>query len=151
MMRRIGKQILTLLIVFTTGWAVAGEWRPIVVDPLSGVAIQGMDAVSYFTEPSPLPGRSDYEYYWHDVPWYFASAANRDAFIGAPELYAPQFGGHAAMSLARGFLSEGNPRIYAIIEGRVYFFYSVGNRDAFLMSREASLAKATATWQKLAE
>ena len=99
MMRQICKQILTMLACASA--AVAGVRcrsragqslvTTIVTDPLTGVAIEGYDPVSYFTEPEPLPGKPDYEYYWGGVPWYFATAANRDVFIRAPEIYAPQY------------------------------------------------------------
>ncbi len=83
----------------------------IVTDPLTGVALDGFDPVTYFTEPLPRLGKPDYEYYWGGVPWYFVTAANRDVFIRAPDVYAPQHGGHCEMSLARGYLSDGKPQI----------------------------------------
>ena len=90
------------------------------VDPLTGAALDGYDAVSYFAESAPLPGRPEFEYHWAGVPWYFATAANRDAFATSPETYAPMFGGHATMSVARGYLSIGNPRIFVVLAGRPF-------------------------------
>lgn len=119
------------------------------VDPLSGAALEGYDPVSYFTGTTPLPGRPEFEYYWSGVPWYFATAANRDAFIHAPDTYAPMFGGYATMSLARGFLSVGNPRIYVVLAGRLFLFYSSGNRDAFLISPRTAYQKAEENWTVL--
>ena len=37
-------------------------------DPLTGIAMGGMDPVSYFTEPAPLPGHPDYEFVWMGAP-----------------------------------------------------------------------------------
>ena len=119
------------------------------VDPLSGAAMEGYDPISYFTEPGPVAGRPEFEYYWSDVPWYFASAANRDVFIRSPETYAPMFGGYAAMSLSRGYLSVGNPRVYAILAGRLFLFYSSGNKDAFLLSPREAFTKAEENWKVL--
>ena len=121
----------------------------IVTDPLTGVAIEGYDPVSYYTADVPQKGEPGYEYDWHGVPWYFASAANRDEFISNPEVYAPRFGGHGAMSLARGFLSDGNPHIYIVFRNRLYLFYSAGNRDAFIMSGNPIIARAEESWKKL--
>ena len=123
----------------------------IVTDPLTGVALQGFDPVSYFTEPQPAPGLPDYEYYWGGVPWYFTSAANRDVFIRAPEIYAPQYGGHCEMSLARGYLSDGKPQIFVIEKMKLYLFYSVANREAFLLAKGDALEQAEANWPRLAE
>ncbi len=119
------------------------------VDPLTGAALDGYDAVSYFAEPEPLPGRPEFEYYWAGVPWYFANAANRDAFATSPETYAPMFGGHATMSVARGYLSVGNPRIFVVLAGRLFLFYSSGNKEAFLLSPRDAYQKAESNWTNL--
>jgi YHS domain-containing protein len=119
------------------------------IDPLSGAALEGYDAVSYFTEPAPVAGRPEFEYYWADVPWYFATEANRDVFIRSPETYVPMFGGYATMSMARGFLSSGNPRIYTVLAGRLFLFYSSGNKEAFLLSPRDGFLKAQEHWTLL--
>jgi hypothetical protein len=153
MMRQICKQILTIALLTA---ALAGAARAesvvtaIVTDPLTGVALEGFDPVSYFTEPQPVPGLPDYEHYWGGVPWYFASAANRDVFIRAPEIYAPQHGGHCEMSLARGYLSDGKPQIFVIEKMKLYLFYSVANREAFLIAKDDALGKAATNWPALA-
>jgi hypothetical protein len=121
---------------------------PIVIDPLTGVAMGGYDPVSYFTEVDPQQGRAEFEYYWHDVPWHFATAANRDIFAGNPEIYSPMFGGLGAMSLARGYPSEGNPRIYLVLANRLFLFYSTGNREAFVAAPRSSFERAMANWEK---
>lgn len=151
MMRQIGKQILTIV-----AWALLaaasradGLVTTIVTDSLTGIAIDGYDPVSYFTDAEPAQGLPDYEYDWGGVPWYFESAANRDVFMRNPEVYAPQYGGHCLMSLSRGFLSDGQPRLYAIDGLKLYFFYSTANRDAFLLSREEAIRQATANWPGL--
>lgn len=121
----------------------------IVTDPLTGVALDGYDPVTYFTEAEPQPGLPDYEYEWGGVAWYFVSAANRDVFMRAPDVYAPQHGGYCEMSLARGYLSDGKPKIYAISKMKLYMFYSAANREAFLLARDTAVAEAAANWTRL--
>lgn len=156
-MKQTSKQILTMLafvlpLLGTAGTAQAQSIvTTIITDPLTGIAIDGMDPVSYFTEPAPLLGRGDYEFSWSGVPWHFANAANRDVFARAPEIYAPQFGGHGAMSVARGFVSDADPSIYAVYEQRLYMFYSAGNREAFLMAPAEAATKAEKNWPALAK
>jgi YHS domain-containing protein len=158
-MRQIGKQILTLA-ALAAFYSVASLATPanagslvtgIVTDPLTGIAIEGFDPVSYFTDAEPQPGKPDYEFEWGGVPWYFASAANRDVFMRAPEIYAPQHGGHCEMSLARGYLSDGKPRIYAVIGERLYLFYSSANRDAFLLSQASAIKSAELEWAEFSK
>jgi len=122
---------------------------PFVADPLTGVAMGGYDPVSYFAEVTPQAGRADYEWVWAGSPWYFASAANRDVFMRAPTTYAPQFGGRCLLSLSRGYLSDGDPRLYAVFQQRLYLFYSVGNREGFLLSPASALHSAELNWPKL--
>jgi YHS domain-containing protein len=129
--------------------AVAREPLPPVIDPLTGVAIGGYDPVAYFTEGAPVRGSSAFEHRWAGVSWYFASAANRDVFAGHPEIYAPQFGGHCAMALARGYLSDGDGRLFALRELKLYLFYSAANREAFLASDNAAIAEAEGRWRAI--
>ena len=160
MMKQTCKQILTMLaFVLPLFGMVSLAPTParaqsvvtlIVTDPLTGIGLSGTDPVSYFTEPAPLPGRSDYEFIWQNVPWHFATAANRDIFKGSPEIYAPQFGGHDAMGVARGFISDSDPRIYAVFKQRLYLFYSAANREAFLLAPDAAGRAAEEKWPELA-
>lgn len=152
-MRQTCKQILTIAAWLLLALAARGEGlvTTIVTDPLSGVAIEGYDPVTYFIEETPRIGKPDFEYSWNGVSWYFVSAGNRDAFALAPETYAPQFGGHCATSLSRGYLSDGKPLLYAIEALKLYFFYSTANRDAFLLSRSGTIAKAESNWANLSK
>lgn len=147
----IGAVLCALLVFLPVGARAAALVQTIVTDPLTGVALEGYDPVSYFTEPEPVPGLPDYEYVWQGVPWYFASPANRDVFIGNPDIYAPQFGGHCVTSLSRGFLSDGKPRLFLIEGMKLYLFYSLANREAFLSGGEQAIATAEANWSPLSE
>ena len=123
----------------------------VLTDPLTGLAIEGMDPVSYFTEPTPLEGSPEFEFEWMGAPWLFANAANRDIFMRNPEIYAPQYGGHGAMSMSRGFLSDADPDIYLVHKQRLYLFYSASNREAFRLAPDAAALKAEEHWQVLSK
>ncbi|WP_421758926.1 YHS domain-containing (seleno)protein [Devosia sp.] len=157
-MRQKRKQILTITAAIAFGLALctlpvaaraAALVETVVTDPISGIAIEGYDPVTYFIDGNPQPGLPDFEYQWQGVPWYFVSAANRDIFIRNPEIYAPQYGGHCVTSLSRGYLSDGKPRLFLIRGMKLYFFYSVANRDAFLQSEAASVRQASNNWVTL--
>ncbi|MFC3703761.1 YHS domain-containing (seleno)protein [Devosia honganensis] len=120
-------------------------------DPLTGLAMGGMDPVSYFTEAAPLPGRAEFEFAWMGAPWLFANAANLEVFRRHPEIYAPQYGGHGAMSMARGFVSDADPLIYAVFKRRLYLFYSASNREAFLLAPDAAAIRGAEQWQLLSK
>ena len=138
-----------LLLLSTLAAAAQGLVPRFVTDPLTGVALGGYDPVSYFTEPYPELGSPGNEYDWGGVPWYFANPANRDVFMRAPEVYAPQFGGHSVSSLARGYLSDGNPQIYIVAADRLYLFYSTANREDFTRSPGEAIRSARLHWESL--
>lgn len=158
-MWQIGKQILTLTksyavyFLLLCGLAFAGSaWgqeKSVVTDSLRGVAISGYDPVAYFTEDAAVLGTSLYDYEWNGAVWYFASAANRDVFIANPDIYAPLFGGHCAMAVARGYLARSNPQIFRVAGGRLMLFYSIGNRAAFDLAPASALADAFEHWDSL--
>lgn len=163
MMRQMGKQRLTInawygcfafiIFMMMSIEAIYAQTSTTVTtyvtDPLSGVAIEGYDPVAYVTDDQAQLGRSEYEYYWSGVPWYFVSQANRDVFIKDPEIYAPLFGGYGITAVSRGFLSEGNPRIFVVAGDRLMLFHSSGNREAFLLSQRETYEKAAKNWEKL--
>lgn len=160
-MTQTSKQILTMLALLLPLFGPVAAMIPaaraqgltsyIVTDAFSGLAIGGMDPVSYFTEPMPLPGRPDYEFQWMGASWYFANAANLEIFKKHPELYAPQYGGHGAMAMARGFLADSDPSIYTIFKQRLYLFYSASNREAFLLAPDAAAVRGAEHWQDLSK
>lgn len=160
-MKQISKQILTMiaLLLPLSGpfLAMVAPVRAqsvvsyVVTDPLTGIAIGGMDPVSYFTEPAPLRGLAQYEATWMGAPWHFATEANLEIFKRAPEIYAPQYGGHGAMSMARGFVSDADPSIYTVFRQRLFLFYSAANREAFLLSPVAAARQGQANWPALSK
>src|SRR5690606_11723658 len=155
MMRQICKQILTIALAIGLFWPGMAHAQPvvttIVTDPLTGVAMEGYDPVTYFTDPQPMRGSPDFEYHWRGVPWYFVSEANRDVFKRTPEIYAPQHGGYCEMSLARGYLSDGKPQIYAILKMKLYLFYSAANREAFRLAQGEAVTLAQSNWERLSK
>lgn len=160
-MTQTSKQMLTMIaMVLPLFGLCAATIRPvqaqsiisyILTDPLTGIAIGGMDPVSYFTEPAPLAGQADYETDWMGVPWYFANAANLAVFKLHPELYAPQYGGHGAMGMSRGFVADADPTIYTVYKQRLFLFYSAANREAFLLAPDAAALRGETHWQVLSK
>lgn len=94
-----------------------------------GKAIRGTDPVAYFTEGKPVKGDSDYTFNWMDATWYFASAANRDAFAKEPERYAPQYGGYCAWAVSQNYTASTDPEAWRIVDGKLYLNYSKGVQE----------------------
>jgi len=89
-----------------------------------GKAIDGYDAVAYFTEGRPVEGEGDFTHEWMGAKWYFASAANRDAFAADPAKYAPQYGGYCAWAVSQGYTAKIDPEAWKVVGGKLYLNYS---------------------------
>lgn len=120
-----------------------------------GLALEGFDAVSYFLEREPRPrsGRAAFEVDWRGRAWRFASAANRDAFRGDPEVYAPRLGAFDPAGVLDGRLVDTDPLVFAVLAGpageRLYLFRNDVNRSRMVADMSLVL-EAEALWPKLA-
>lgn len=118
-------------------------------DNRTGLALSGFDPVAYFLNDTAVPGLPDYELMHEGAVWRFASAANRDAFREAPQIYTPRFGGFDASGVAEGRAIDADPHRFAVIGTQLYFFRSDENRRRFL--NEAALRKkAQERWESVA-
>jgi hypothetical protein len=88
----------------------------------SGVALDGYDAVSYFTESKAAKGNEAYTVEWKDATWLFSSNANRQRFVASPEAFAPQYGGYCSNQMSLGNLSDIDVEIWRIIDDKLYLF-----------------------------
>jgi YHS domain-containing protein len=127
----------------------AATTEQVVVDARTGLAINGFDPVAYFVEGVPLPGRGDHEYTFAGATWRFRNEGNRAAFVGHPEVYAPQFGGYDPIDVARGKVVQGLPQLWTIHGKRLYLFASESSRTAFAVNPEGFANSAQRRWPKL--
>ena len=112
-----------------------------------GVAIGGYDPVAYYTQSRAIQGDRAHTVEWSNVRWRFASAAHLGAFIADPQRYAPQFGGHCAYCLAKGTMTDGDPRYWVVEGGKLYLHSSSSNADAWRDAGGSLLSKARAEWR----
>lgn len=89
------------------------------------LALDGFDPVAYFTKGRPIKGSPEFEHDWDDARYRFSNARHRAAFVASPEAYAPQFGALCATGLSLGKQVKSNPRIWRIVDGKLYVFASV--------------------------
>ncbi|MBC8112690.1 MAG: YHS domain protein [Verrucomicrobia bacterium] len=117
----------------------------------NGIAIQGYDAVSYFSG-KPTKGKSAFAHNYQGVVYYFATAANRETFKKSPEKYEPAYGGWCSYAMGdSGEKVEIDPQTYKIVDGKLNLFYNKfftntlpkWNKDESNLKR-----KADASWKK---
>jgi YHS domain-containing protein len=120
-----------------------------------GVAIKGYDPVAYFAESRAVKGSPDFSHAFLGETWYFANAANRDAFASSPVKYAPQYGGHCAGEMydadrvGTGVTMNIDPEAWRIIDGKLYLFYRKSGAKWFEQNRDKTVARADTNWQKV--
>ena len=127
--------------------AATGE--RVAVNRYTGLAIDGFDPVAYFVDAAPKQGRADLEMHSGGAIWRFQNEGNRAAFAHAPGIYAPRFGGHDPMAVARGAAAPGHPQLWLIAEQRLYLFYSAGARAAFARDPVGAIEAAERNWPEL--
>jgi enamine deaminase RidA (YjgF/YER057c/UK114 family) len=134
-----------VLLLFVAGAARTEDAR---------LAISGYDPVAYFTEGKPVPGRSEFEYTWHNARWQFASLAHRDMFAGNPDRYAPQYDGYCSMgvtgvSVAAPHKDTVDPEAWAIVDGKLYLTHTRGSLERWRENATANIKQADQNWPKV--
>jgi hypothetical protein len=128
---------------------VASTTEQIVVDRNSGLAILGFDPIAYFTDGAPMLGKGEFEHRHAGAVWRFRNAGNLSAFAADPEVYMPRFGGYDPVGVGRGVPAAGDPRIWMIVEQRLYLFQSAESRAVFAVDNGRLLASADEAWPAL--
>jgi len=111
------------------------------------LGLKGIDPVTYFNPGKPEQGVSRINYDYDDVRYQFVSRKNRETFAANPDRYSPQFGGLCATGLSAGMKAESDPRIFKIVDGKLYVFSSTAARDK-VDKDPALLRKAQETWSQ---
>jgi hypothetical protein len=136
---------LILVLAGPRGAGAATSER-VVTDVRSGLAINGIDPVAYFTHAAPLYGNADHEYRYAGTIWRFRNVGDQAAFAANPDVYMPRYGGYDPMGLGRGVAVAGNPLVWAMVREHVYLFYDEGSRDRFLANPDEAIEIADEKW-----
>lgn len=123
----------------------------IVKDQLTGLALGGVDPLSYFISDKPFHGKPRFDLSFGGALWWFANAGNRAAFQDAPDIYMPKFGGFGAMAVARGHLAEGRAQIWLVQDDQLLLFHSQSNRVAWEQNPGELFEIAKKQWPELVQ
>lgn len=86
----------------------------------TGLALRGVDPVSYFAAGHPVDGKTDITSVYNGATYRFASEENKKTFDADPAKYAPQYGGFCAYGLSLGLKFDGDPNLWKIVDGKLY-------------------------------
>lgn len=109
-------------------------------------AIQGYDAVAYFTESKAIKGSKEFTFMYAGETWSFASLGNLNKFKAEPEKYAPQFGGYCAYGMSRGYKAKTDPEAWTIVNDKLYLNYNLDVRKTWNEKQTEFIDKANQNW-----
>jgi YHS domain-containing protein len=112
------------------------------------VAVDGYDTVAYFTQSEAVKGFARYQVSYLEVVWYFSSQENKNIFESEPSKFIPQFAGHCANGLSDGHLVRANPKIFRVIDDRLYLFFSWWGKAQWKYDQQAQIAQAESNWRE---
>ena len=115
----------------------------------AGLAISGYDPVAYFTVSQAQKGVAGISATHAGATYYFASAANRDAFLANPENYLPTYGGYCAYGVAHGHKVDVDPEAFRVVNDKLYLNYSKGVQKKWLADIPGNITSAEGNWPKL--
>ena len=114
-----------------------------------GVAIEGYDAVAYFTQSEAVKGDKAHQFEWNGAKWRFASAEHLELFRAAPEKYAPKYGGYCAWAVSQGYTAGIDPEAFRIVDERLYLNYSKKVQQDWEQDIPGNIAEADKHWPKI--
>jgi YHS domain-containing protein len=122
--------------------------------PSSGLAIDGYSPVSYFSKSKAVKGRKEFSAEYNGLTYHLASSREKDEFLTDPAKYVPAYGGWCAFGMAVEDKFPIDPKVFKIVDGRLFLFLKNPAVDALKLwdnGKEAELVKkAEAHWKKVA-
>lgn len=115
----------------------------------SGVAVNGYDVVSYFTELKPVKGSKDHSFQWKNTVWYFSSDKNLELFKSDPDKYAPQFGGYCAFGVAEDHTAPTKPDAWTIVDDKLYLNYNIDVRKMWREKQTEYIEQGNKNWPEV--
>lgn len=110
-------------------------------------AIEGYDAVNYFTENKPAKGDKQFSFTYKNKQWHFKNAENLALFAKNPKKYAPQYGGHCAWRMGiDGEGVYGDANLWRIIDNKLYLNYNQTVQERWNKDIPGFIKKADEFW-----
>lgn len=121
-------------------------------------ALGGYCPVSYIRDNKAVKGDPKYSLWYANYFYHFADAEAMELFKKDPNKYLPQFTmtypkrqEMCALGVSRSKLFPALPSIFAVIDGKLYFFWDEDAKKQFMKDPETLVATARANWPALKE
>ncbi|MBL4790534.1 MAG: YHS domain-containing protein [Kordiimonadaceae bacterium] len=142
------KLAIAIALIFTATITSAASDDSIYTKWSNNKAVGGYDTVEYFKSGVPTKGDKKLTTVYKDTEWFFASQENLDLFVADPMKYAPQYGGYCAWAMAGGNAAKGDPKQWAIVDGKLYLNYDRSIKKKWDADRPGFIVKADVVYPK---
>lgn len=116
---------------------------------ITGLALRGVDPVSYFTNGAPQDGDFKITTVHNGATYRFVSEENRDLFTQNPNKYAPQYGGFCAFGTAMGIKVDGDPDLWKIVDEKLYLNLSPAVQERWNEDVAGYITTADGKWSDI--
>lgn len=123
--------------------------KSLVFTDKKGVALEGHDPVSYFTDGKPAKGDKKIEATFNSALYHFVSQEHRATFEKDPTKYAPAYGGFCGYAASVGKVRPANPLIWSIVDGQLIVQHTKGAAELWERDVPDNKAKADKYWPSL--
>ncbi|MEM7248587.1 MAG: YHS domain-containing (seleno)protein [Acidobacteriota bacterium] len=113
------------------------------------LAIHGYDPVAYFTAGVPMAGSAKHVSVHRGAAYRFVSEAHRLRFEKDPNRYLPRYGGFCAFGVSVGKKFDGDPRVWEIVDGRLYFNLNPDIKTTWVKDIPGNVRKANREWKRI--
>lgn len=137
-----------MCVLITPSWA--GE-DPVYTSRFSNKALGGYDAVSYFSDAGPIKGDKNFKTTYNGADCLFGSEENLQAFLDAPDQFAPAYGGYCAWAVSQGYTAKGDPEQWSLVDGRLFLNYNAEIKQQWEANRNELIKSGDANWPKVLE
>ena len=145
MKRLLMKQLLIIAVVFISTSSIVQAQKSPVYAP-NGIALEGYDAVAFFTQSKPVKGSASFSYNWEGAKWLFADKADLEKFRESPTKFAPQYGGYCAYGVSQGHKAPVQTDTWTILNNKLYFNYNSKVKETWVKNQSEYIDQANKKW-----
>jgi YHS domain-containing protein len=127
------------------------DGKTLVFTDKKGVALDGYDPVTYFTDGAPKKGDAKIEATFNGALYHFVSQENRATFEKEPTKHAPAYGGYCGYAASIGKVRPANPLIWSIVDGQLIVQHTKGADELWKKDVAVNKARADKYWPRLVE
>ena len=125
--------------------------KTLIATDRDGVALEGYDPVSYFSDRKPAKGDPKIEATYNGALYHFVSQEHRETFEKDPTKYAPAYGGYCGYAASIGKVRPANPLLWSIVDGQLIVQHTKGAVELWDKDVSGNKAKADKLWPRLVE